>query len=295
MLTQDMINALPTANWTRADYDAHNALNQSGAKIILAGSLGHFKADKEAPRKETPALRIGSLTHLLVLQPELFTSQVICTPEDAPKKPTQKQREAKKPKAETLEAIAWWDNFEQASQGKMVVALDEYQEALQAGQALKAEMNHWGITPIATELSLVCDYGKVPLKAQLDLVTADGWIYDLKTFGDYITPKNVLSTTYKRGYHLQSAWYCLLFKQTFGFRPKGFRMICVEKAKPNATAIFEVSQELQAEGGVLMQQAIEAYAAAIEFNSFPLYPKEVQTLKPWKSASTGSTDAISFA
>jgi hypothetical protein len=293
MLTQEMINALPTSNWNRADYDAHNALNQSLAKMLLI-SPGHFKQALDAPHKDSPALRIGSLTHMLVLQPELFTTSVICTPEDAPKKPTQKQREAKKPKAETLEAIAWWDNFEQASQGKMVVALDEYQEAVLAGQALKAEMAHWGITPIATELSLVCDYGKVPLKGQLDMVTADGWIYDLKTFGDYISPRNVLSTTYKRAYHLQSAWYCLLFKQVFGFRPKGFRMICVEKAQPNATAIFEISADLQAEGGVLMTQAIEAYAATMEFNSFPCYPKEIQQLKPWKSSGQ-SESTISFA
>ena len=294
MLTQEMINALPTAKWTRADYDAHKALNQSLAKMALI-SPGHMKASMEAPHKDSPALRIGSLTHLLVLQPELFTSSVICTPEDAPKKPTQKQREAKKPKAETLEAIAWWDNFEAASQGKMVVALDEYQDALLAGQALKAELAHWGITPVATELCLTCDYGKVPLKAQLDFVTADGWIYDLKTFGELITPRNVLNTTYKRGYHIQAAAYCMIFKQVFGFRPKGFRMVCVEKASPQATAIYEVSADLQAEGGVLMMQAIEAYAAAMEFNSFPCYPKEVQQLKPWKSASSGSSEAISFA
>lgn len=294
MLTQDQIKSLPTANWTRTEYDAHKAINQSLAKMILI-SPGHFKAAQEAPKKDSPALRIGSLTHLLVLQPELFSSSVICVPEDAPKKPTQKQREAKKPKAETLEAIAWWDNFEAASQGKMVVAVDEYQEALLAGQALKAEMNHWGIIPLATELSLTADYGKVPIKAQLDLITADGWIYDLKTFGEFLTPRNVLATTYKRGYHLQSAWYCTIFKQVFGVRPKGFRMICVEKASPQATAVFEVSAELQAEGGVLMMQALEAYAAAMEFNSFPTYPKEVQQLKPWKSASSGSSEAISFA
>lgn len=293
MLTQEMINALPTANWTRADYDAHKALNQSGSKLLLI-SPGHYKADQDAPRKDTPALRIGSLTHLLVLQPELFTSSVICTPEDAPKKPTQKQREAKKPKAETLEAIAWWDNFEEASQGKMVVALDEYQDAVQSGQALKAELAHWGINPLATELCLTCDFGKVKLKAQLDLVTADGWIYDLKTSGELLNPRNILNTTYKRGYHLQAAFYCLMFKQVFGFRPKGFRMVFVEKAAPNATQVFEVSQELQAEGGVLMMQAIEAYAAAMEFNSFPCYPKEIQTLKPWKSGGS-SSEAISFA
>lgn len=291
MITKQMIDALPTSSWTRADYDAHSALNQTRAKLLLV-SPGHYLQNTLAPQKETEALRIGKLTHMFVLEPELFTSSVVCTPEDAPKKPTQKQREAKKPKAETLEAIAWWDNFDQISAGKTVADRDEYEQAVACGKALAAELAHYGVTPIATELSLTCTYSDVPLKAQLDFITADGWIEDLKTFNDYLTPKKVLSTVYSRGYHLQGAFYCLMFKQVFGFRPKGFRMRCVEKSAPNACQTFELSAELLAEGGVLVQQAIETYRACTSFNSFPLYPKEVIQLKPWKS---DAIEAITFA
>jgi len=55
MITKQMIDALPTANWTRADYDAHSALNQTACKLILI-SPGHLKAYQDAPKKETPAL-----------------------------------------------------------------------------------------------------------------------------------------------------------------------------------------------------------------------------------------------
>lgn len=292
MITKQMIDALPTSNWTRADYDAHCALNQTAAKLILV-SPGHLKAYLDSPKKDTPALRIGSLTHLFCLQPDLFTSQVICLPEDAPKKPTEKQRTAKKPKAETLEAIAWWDNFELTAKGKTIADRDEYQEAITTGQALNAEMKHWGIIPLATEVCLTCDYGDVKLKGQLDFITADGWIYDLKSFGEYITPKNVLRTVYKRGWHIQSAFYCLLFKQVFGFRPQGVRFICGEKAAPNATGVFEMSSDLVAEGGVLVTQAIEAYRAATAFNSYPTYPKQIHTLKPYENRA--ELDGITFA
>ena len=292
MITKQMIDALPTAKWTRADYDAHCAFNQTACKLILI-SPGHLKAYLDAPKKETPALRIGSLTHLFCLQPELFTSQVICLPDDAPKKPTEKQRTAKKPKPETLEAIAWWDNFELTAQGKTIADRDEYLEAVATGQAMKAEMNHWNIQPAATELSLVCDYGDIKLKGQVDLISQDGWIYDLKTFGEYINPRSVLRTVYKRSYHLQAAMYCLLFKQVFGFRPQGFRMVCAEKGSPNATGVYELSSDLIAEGGVLLTQAIEAYRAATAFNSYPLYPKQIHTLKPYENKA--DVDAITFA
>lgn len=293
MITKQMIEALPTAGWTREQYDAHTpALNQTRLKLLLV-SPGHYLANTLAPHKETEALRVGKLVHMFVLEPERFTSSVICTPGDAPKKPTAIQRAAKKPKPETLEAIAWWDNFEQVSAGKIVADQDEYEQAVSCGKALAAELAHYAVTPVATELSLTCTYGDVPLKAQLDMVTADGYIEDLKTFGgDYITPKKVLSTVYARGYHIQAAFYCLVFKQVFGFRPKGFRMRCVEKAAPNATQTFELSPELIAEGGVLVQQGIETYRACTSFNSFPCYPKEVIQLKPWKS---DAIEAITFA
>lgn len=295
MITKQMIAALPTSSWTRADYDAHNALNQTAGKLLLV-SPGHYHHYTSNPHKETEALRVGILTHMCVLEPELFATNVICAPEDAPKKPTQKQINAKKPKPETLEAIAWWQNFDESSKGKIVADRDEYSTALACGTALRAELAHYAVRAVATELSLTCDYSGVSLKGQLDMVTDDGYIEDLKTFGEHINnPRKVMAAVYKRGYHIQAAWYCLLFKQVFGFRPAGFRMRCVEKAAPNATQTFELSAELIAEGGVLVQQILETYKACKSFDSYPMYPKQVITLKPFENQKPGDLDEITFA
>ena len=292
MITKDQIQSLPTASWDRATYDAHKALNQTGAKEILR-SPAHYKAYLDGAKKDTPALRIGSLTHLYCLQPLLFATDVICLPEDAPKKPTEKQRNAKKPKAETLEAIAWWDNFAQISQGKTVADKDELDEAVRTGKALQAELAHWGIKDLATELCLATTYDGINLKAQIDMITTDGWIIDLKTFGDYLTPRNVLATVYKRGYHLQAAFYCLMYKLIFGERPQGFKMICAEKAAPNATGCFEISRHLIAEGEILLNQAMEAYKASTAFDSYPSYPKQIHLLEPYPTKA--EAEAITFA
>ena len=53
---------------TRKEYDAIHALNYSGAKELLKSPL-HYKHYLAAERKETPALRVGSLTHAKVLEP----------------------------------------------------------------------------------------------------------------------------------------------------------------------------------------------------------------------------------
>lgn len=290
LLTKDMIDQLPSAKWSRKDYDAHDALNQSGCKLILI-SAGHYKAHLDKPNKDTPAFKMGKLVHLYCLQPELFNSEVVVVSPDAPKKPTAKQREAKKPKPETLEAIKYWDEFEASAAGKIVCDADEYADAIQVAQAMKAQADSWGIVPLATELCLTANFMGIPIKAQLDMVTADGWIYDYKTFGDYIHPKKVLSETYKRAYHLQAAFYTLIFSKVFGFKPKGFRMICGEKKAPNGTGIFEVSDELAAEGGVLLMAAIHEYKAAKAFNSYPLYTKQIHKLMPY-GTTIAPTDAL---
>lgn len=292
MITEQMIKALPTANWTRADYDAHQGLNQSAAKL-LSVSPAHFRDYLDSPRKETAALRMGTLVHMATLEPELFHLQLMVIPEDAPKKPTEKQRNAKKPKAETLEAIAWWDNFNEQAKGKTLVDADEQAAALKMGLALSAELKHWGVKPVATELALTCTYDGIALKGQLDLISEDGWIYDLKTFEKRLSKYTVRSSVYKYGYAYQAAYYCLLFKQVFGLRAKGFRMVCVEKGSPNATGVYEIGGELLAEGMVQVVQTFETYKACTAFNSWPAYPKEIITLEPYKDKE--EVDAITFA
>jgi hypothetical protein len=292
-VTKEQIAALATANWTREQYDAHKpALNQSGCKEILH-SAGHYLAYLTNPRKDTAALRIGRLTHMAALQPDEFAAVVICEPEDAPKRPTEKQATAKKPKPEHIEALQFWQAFDSQAAGKLVADRDEYLEAVAYARAMVDEMKSHGITPLATELCLIADYGTTPLKAQLDLVGTDNYIYDLKTFTGFATPQNILREVYSRGYHLQAAAYQLIYKLVFGERPAGFRLIFCEKAAPYATATFELSRELIAEGGVLLQQAIEAYNAARELNHYPLYPKQIINLQP-RSQGNNSNE-ITFA
>jgi len=292
MITKEMIDALPTANWSRADYDACPGLNQSAAKLLLV-SPAHFKDYLDSPRKETAALRMGTLVHQATLEPELFSTQLITVPEDAPKKPTDKQRTAKKPKPETLEAITWWDNFNEQAKGKTIVDADEQEAALKMGLALSAEMKHWGVKPVAQELSLTCTYSDIALKGQLDLISEDGWIWDLKTFDKRLSSYTVRSSVYKWGYQYQAAYYCLLFKQVFGIRAKGFRMVCVEKHSPNATGVFEIGGELLAEGMAQVTQTFDTYKACTAFNSWPAYPKQITILEPYKSKD--EVDAITFA
>ena len=68
------------------------------------------------PQEQTKAMIIGSAFHSLLLEPNGFPSEFLTVEPFAPKKPTLSQRNAKKPSAATLEAIAYWDEFEKQIQ-----------------------------------------------------------------------------------------------------------------------------------------------------------------------------------
>ena len=72
-------------------------------------------------RNETDDMLLGTVFHTAVMEPDLFNAQYISVPEDAPKRPTARQREAKKPSLDTLSAIEWWDDFEKEAAGKRIV------------------------------------------------------------------------------------------------------------------------------------------------------------------------------
>ena len=310
-MTPDKIKNLPTASWTRADYDAHQALNQSGLKHLLV-SPGHYQSNLQNPTKDSEALRVGRLTHMAVLQPDEFANLVVCEPEDAPKRPTEKQRNAKKPSTETLSAIQFWQTFDEQTTGKIVADHDEFRHAVAMAKSIQAELAHWGITHpnaghklsthpidqiqiVGSELCLTTVYSGVPLKSQIDFIGSDGYIYDLKTCRDTLTPNNVLRNVYAMGYHIQAAFYSMMCKQVFGERPNGVRLIYVEKDAPHATAIFELSSELIADGMTHVTTGIDAYKAAKEFNHWPFYPKTINMLTPKRLAQDNGTSGITFA
>ena len=72
MYTAEQI-AQATAARTRQEYEAIDALNQTGAKLLLKAPA-KYAHDKANPRKDSKALREGIMTHVAVLEPERFAA-----------------------------------------------------------------------------------------------------------------------------------------------------------------------------------------------------------------------------
>lgn len=276
MYTAEQI-AQATAARTRQEYESIDALNQTGAKLLLKAPA-KYAHDKANPRKDSKALREGTMTHVAVLEPERFA---FYKPEpDCDKR--------------TKEGKAVHEYWQAALQPTDIrCKADEYENALSYSDALCGAMARHNIVPLATEVMLKADY-IVPIKGSLDIIGADGYIYDLKTTMEEATPKGFgRQMIWSDDFKLQAAWYLLLCKVALGTRPKGFRFIVVEKEAPYLTAVFELHADLIAEGELLMLQAIKSYEACKSFETFPGYSAEVQVIA--RPASTAQAAPINFA
>lgn len=94
--------------------------------------------DPTKPPEEKKASHLqGHLLHCAFLEPDQFGARYVTVPEDAPRKPSITQRNAKKPSAETLEAINWWDRFNLDNEGKEIITPDDYTLAWKQADSLR--------------------------------------------------------------------------------------------------------------------------------------------------------------
>jgi len=115
----------------------------------------------------------------------------------------------------------------------------------------------------------------LPLKARMDWVRENA-IVDLKTTED-ASPAGFAKSVSNYRYDLQAAHYRRMLKlQGRGDLP--FYLIAVEKEAPFAVAVYRLDEGDLTLADMQMQQQLRAIASCCEFNSWPAYSREVETL-----------------
>jgi hypothetical protein len=193
-------------------YHDCGALSKTKLMDYIKKGPGYYKAvwvDKTEPRKESKALNFGQrfdgLTDNADRELATWAPEV---PEDAPRRPSITQRNAKKPSPETVAAIHWWDEWDAANAGKVVVTGEErfiLQQMLTAFRANPLVASMWDLcerqVTIRSELP---DLG-VSLQARPDgLILPPGKpvLADVKTTRSLATFDRDF---FAYGYHVQAA------------------------------------------------------------------------------------------
>lgn len=254
------------------EYHRDPSISKSGLDQFRK-SPAHFQAWLKEDRQQTPAMRLGTLTHTAVLEPRAFDEKTVVAPLVDKR---------------TKEGKSIWEQFKGDNEGKDIVTLDEHDQIVAMRDSVRKHQAAGKLLAKGgSEISVfaVCPKTKVMMKGRFDWLDGNT-IVDLKTTED-ASPEGFAKSVANYRYHIQAAHY-LALAGLVGIKDATFEMIAVEKAAPYAVAVYE----LDAADLILAEaeriKLLEMFASCTQFQSWPAYSQSITTisLPRWASKST---------
>jgi len=212
------------------EYFKSEGISKSSLDKINKSPL-HYKHNLEHPMVSTPAMKLGSLVHAVILEPSEVEARYAVAPQ------VDKRTKAGK---------ATYAEFLLESEGKIVVSEDDMDTACAMKDAI---IQH----QLAS--TLMCQTGDVEQaiysidpdlqvlkRGKIDKLCHNAkMIIDLKTTADG-SPQGFQSSVFKFNYHTQVAYYMDMCKE-IGVDIERFLFVVVEKTAPYAVSVHELDQE----------------------------------------------------
>lgn len=250
-------------------YRREAGLNQSSLKKILQ-SPAHYQAALNQKFAPSAAMEMGTAVHSLVLDgPKAFEGSYFDRGKEGKDLTVAELKEAldkkgvdykKSAKKAELEGLLYPD-------GKPVdrrtgLSSDDY--ATVEGMAKQlSRLPYYDITDDAAyikrnEVSIYWDWAGVQCKARLDSVLVEeGLIVDLKTTMS-VEPGLFMKKVIGLGYDFQASYYSKAAEAAYG-KPFRFIFAAVEREAPFNVQLFEVTDEMMAEGMAMCEDALHLY------------------------------------
>lgn len=229
-----------------SQYFASDAVSNSDLKWIAPPyTPAHFRAFKagQIERTETEAMRIGTLTHRCILEPDKMSGSYVVKPEGFDGR-TSAGKAWVKEQGENL--ILSKDHADMIA--RMVESVWKHTEA----KALISGSNR--------EKSLFAQDGELWMKGRVDCLTKGGNIIaDLKTC-ELSDLDSVEASIFKYGYYRQAAYY-LRLANMLGLEKSRFVFIFVEKTPPHCVACYSLGDTALQAG----EAEIEASLSLLKF------------------------------
>lgn len=250
-----------------SEYYADTAIGGTALRDALRSPL-HFWArhlDPERELKETPAMRLGTLAHLAILEPERWESETILAP--SVDRRTKAGKEA-------------WSAFLEEAAGKEIVSAEDAAIVESIAAAVRGHRGAGALLKgAATEVSLEWrdDATGMRCKGRMDAVAQHDVIIDVKTCQD-ASPKAFERAIANFGYHIQAAHYIDGYEAATGVRPRAYIWIAVESSAPHGVAVYAADAAMLEIGAEKRAMALEIIAECTEAGEWPGYPAEIQTI-----------------
>lgn len=254
------VTELGISDESNADYHASAGLSFSGLKAF-AKTPAHYIAYRSRENEETGAQRLGTLTHMAILERGRFDRDVVAV---------EGHRGGKEVKTQIASLEA---------EGKYVCKPDERESALRMSDAV---FSHPAASKLlqggAAEQSIRWrdEATGILMKCKPDYLRADGIIVDVKTYDD-LSDENLMKQLHRMKYFWQSQYYLAGVNKTLGIENKMFVHLFIDTQTylPRVVVLDDASLE-KAEHE--MRPLIDHYAECIKKNEWPGYSDEISTL-----------------
>lgn len=265
---------------TNDEYHDGPGISKSGLDLIHDQSALHYWSKyldpSREPRKETPALKLGSALHTAILEPDEFDARYVVVPEDAPRRPSITQVNAKKPSDDTLYAIGWWSDFDAAHEDATILSASENDMVCKVAANARSHPLAKNILSVGaaeqsvfwtdTETGVLC-------KCRPDWLidpNPNYAILDLKSAAD-ASPDGFMRAAFNYGYHRAAAWYLDGVEAATGNKPDAFMFLAVEKEAPYAVAYYYADEAMIELGRRDCRAALRTYAECMSSGKWPGY------------------------
>lgn len=234
--------------------------------------------DPQRPqRPQREWMLTGPLAHCAVLEPDAMAARYVVVPEDAPRRPTRAQLNAKKPSPDSVAAMDWWAHFNDCADGREVVSAEQYSSVqsqlaavlavpelvalLSAGEAERSA--YW----TDKDTGLLC-------RCRPDWTHPDDdsgvTILDLKTAAD-VSPDGFAKSIGRLGYHRQAAFYSQGYAKASGKRVNNFIFGAVSKVYPFIAQAYILTPEDMQQGAEEVAELLSLYKQCKQSNNWPAY------------------------
>ena len=249
---------------TNAEYHASPAISKSGLDLIRkAPALYRWR--QANPTEQTPAMRLGSLTHTVVLEPDRFERETAVRPEGIDRR--------------TSVGKADLAAFELEAEGREIITNEEGAKLAAIRDAVRshpAAAKALAGSPVI-EQSIFWDADGIACRCRPDAVTERGVIVDLKTTRD-ASPEGFARSVAQYRYHVQAAYYSDGYRAAFGEAPRGFVFIAVETEPPYLVAVYVASETMTQRGRIEYQTDLDTFRECLASDCWPGYSSSPLTL-----------------
>jgi exodeoxyribonuclease VIII len=204
-------------------YHAYEGISKSGLDKINKSPAHYYLS---APSAQTPAMRMGTIVHAAVLEPERFASECMVLKGINSKAKPEYKAAAKEHGAE---------NVLTEQEGAQVISLQESVRSNQEASDALLECNRF-------ELSAFVEFSGVLCRARYDAINLEtGVSVDLKTARSS-EREEFSKSVYNFRYHVQDAFYSAIFRLITG-RDLRFKFLAVENEPPHCPMVYELDSE----------------------------------------------------